>query len=187
MPRPRGVQTAVGATPLQPDDPLARSAGRQQHDVEDSLGVLIADLGILLNRYFNRQARALELTTPQWQVLSQLYRHDGLTQTELAESLNMAKSPLGKLVDKLEKAGWVRREPDATDRRIKRIRLTARLRPYVTPLLAVNDEMLTRAIEGLSAGRVDRLTADLVRMRTNMLAALDDPGPALDLPEEDSR
>jgi hypothetical protein len=113
----------------QASSPTDRAAQQPETDVERNLGVLVADVSLLLNRYFNRQARTLELTTPQWQVLSQLYRHDDLTQTELAETLNMAKSPLGKLVDKLEAAGWVRRETDPRDRRIKRIRLTARIDP----------------------------------------------------------
>ena len=81
-----------------------------------SLLQLLTDSQSAMARLFEHRARHLGLTRPQWLVLSGLYGHGGVTQTELSELISVAPSPLGKIVDKLEVAGYVERRPDPDDR-----------------------------------------------------------------------
>lgn len=49
---------------------------------------------------------------------------EGITQRELATAMDIDTSALVRVFDLLEKAGFIRREPDQEDRRLKRIYLT---------------------------------------------------------------
>lgn len=50
--------------------------------------------------------------------LTTLYRQPGISQEEMARSLNVNKSSVTRQLAVLEEKGYVRREPSATDKRI---------------------------------------------------------------------
>src|SRR2546428_12526826 len=84
-------------------------------DWELRLGFLIHDVSRLRRSAFDRCLKPLNVTRSQWWVLAYLSREDGMTQSQLAEELDLGKVAVGGLIDRLEKAGLVRRDPDATD------------------------------------------------------------------------
>lgn len=66
--------------------------------------------------------------------LTTLYRQPGISQEEMARSLNVNKSSVTRQLSALEEKGYVRREPSSTDKRImlvyptdKALELQARL------------------------------------------------------------
>lgn len=69
-------------------------------------------------------ARAHGLTSTQWHVLSQLWDHDGIPMSELAEQLRISRSTATRIVDVLEKKGFVKRRMAQSDRRQLRAWLT---------------------------------------------------------------
>ncbi len=78
---------------------------------------------------FLRESRRLfrrhGLTAAQYNVLNLLATEvGGLSQRQLGDLLVVDRSNVTGLVDRLEKAGWVRREDDPRDRRIYRVSLT---------------------------------------------------------------
>ncbi|HPE31662.1 MAG TPA: MarR family transcriptional regulator, partial [Parvularculaceae bacterium] len=79
--------------------------------IEHNPGYLINDVARLLRREFDRRVKHIGLTRAQWFVLAHLYRNDGRTQRALADELDMEPAPLGRLIDRLEESGWVRRAP----------------------------------------------------------------------------
>lgn len=50
--------------------------------------------------------------------LTTLYRQPGISQEEMARSLNVNKSSVARQLSVLEEKGYVRREPSPTDKRI---------------------------------------------------------------------
>ncbi|HZZ58471.1 MAG TPA: MarR family transcriptional regulator [Opitutaceae bacterium] len=65
------------------------------------------------------------LTAAQFNVLNLLALGEpGMSQRELSDELVVDKSNVTGLVDRMEKAGWLRRTEDPHDRRIYRITLT---------------------------------------------------------------
>src|ERR1043165_10293298 len=64
------------------------------------------------------------LTRSQWLVINRLHRRPGATQAERAEMLEVEKATAGRMVDRMEKKGWVVRRADAGDRRVNRLHLT---------------------------------------------------------------
>lgn len=66
------------------------------------------------------------ITAAQYNVLSVLApAGEGISQRELGDVLVVDRSNVTGLVDRMEKAGWVRRTDDPADRRVYRVRLTA--------------------------------------------------------------
>ncbi len=83
---------------------------------ERHLGLLLADINRLVRREFDRRVRPLGLTRAQWMLL-QLSRQPGVTQSELAEQLQMEKISVSRRAGRLQRAGWIERRDDAEDGR----------------------------------------------------------------------
>lgn len=62
------------------------------------------------------------------EVLDQLYQQDGQRPSDLANSVGRAATSFTPVLDRMEKAGLIRRKPDMEDRRAVRILLTAEAR-----------------------------------------------------------
>ena len=95
-----------------------------KESLDRNFGLILHDVAHLLRTTFDRRVRDMDLTRSQWWLLTHLYRQDGLTQTELAELMEIEKPSLGRLLDRLELKSWIRREADPADRRVKRVYLT---------------------------------------------------------------
>lgn len=113
------------------------------------VGFLAADISRMMRTEFDRQVRALGVTRAQWMVLARLARRPGCSQTELADMMEVERATAGRLLDRLEENGLVRREPDPEDRRIRRV--------YPTEL-ALRDQA---AMRDVADGIVDVALADL--------------------------
>jgi len=72
-----------------------------------------------------RAAGYHEITTAQMKIVQRI-GPGGTRLTELAEQAQVTKQTAGFLVDQLEKAGWVERVPDPTDKRARLVRISGR-------------------------------------------------------------
>jgi MarR family transcriptional regulator for hemolysin len=73
---------------------------------------------------FDARVRAKGLTLARGRTLILLARQDGVTQTELADALEIEGPTLVRLLDGLEKHGLIERRPVHGDRRAKQIGLS---------------------------------------------------------------
>lgn len=144
-----------------------------EEQVGQELSILVSDLSLLYRKYFNRQVREIGLTSVQWQVLSCLVRNDGATQTEVAEILYKGKSPVGKTLDSLESAGWIKRESSKEDRRVKNIYLTDKIADIQDNLLEVMNRMNLVAEAGLES-TIENVRTGLIKIRQNLLGELEE-------------
>jgi DNA-binding MarR family transcriptional regulator len=90
------------------------------------LGLLVSDIARLLRRNMDRRLQSLGLTQAQWRAIARLARSEGMTQAALAESLEIQPITLTRLVDRMEKAGWVERRTHPLDRRAVQLYLAPR-------------------------------------------------------------
>lgn len=68
------------------------------------------------------------LTMPQLLTLHELARHHGpMSLSDLSHALNLANSTVSGIIDRLERAGHVRRRTDAEDQRIVRVELAGEM------------------------------------------------------------
>jgi len=139
-----------------------------REDLSRNYGFLLNDVARLLRNAYDRRVRELGLTRSQWWVLNQLFRNPGLNQSELAEILEIERPTLGRLLDRLEAKGWVRREHDARDRRAWRVHLTDAVEPAMRALRKVAAELMRDALAGLSAGERERFVDTLLAIKANL-------------------
>ena len=120
---------------------------------------LLTEAQTTMGWLFENQAGKLGLNRAQWRVLSGLQGNNGLTQSELSEKIAVARSPLGKIVDRLETLGYVERRGDPDDRRIHRLFLTAAVEPLVQPVHEIMAKLEHEALANLpgDADFVDQL------------------------------
>jgi DNA-binding MarR family transcriptional regulator len=139
-----------------------------REDLSRNFGFLLNDVARLMRTVYDRRVRSLGLTRSQWWVLNHLYRNDGVTQTELADLLEIEKPTLGRLLDRLEAKGWVRRTDDASDRRAWRVYLTDEVEPAMRELRAVAAELRRDALAGLTASERERFVDTLLAIKSNL-------------------
>ena len=121
-----------------------------------------------LRRYYDRRASALGVTTAQWRVLAWLGHSPGLKQVELAERLDVEPITAGRMVDRLEEAGFVERQPDPVDRRAWRLVLTAKAGPIIAKLTDLAEEMSDEAFADFDTEELEVMRTRLARMRSNI-------------------
>ncbi len=140
-------------------------------ELEDlRLSFLIHDVSRMRRTAFDQYMKPHGVTRSQWWVLSNLSRHDGMMQTELAAMLDVGKVTVGGLVERMEQAGWVERRPDAADRRAKRVHLTAKAHGLLAEIRQAGDEMNELAFSGLSRDDRRALGELLGRIKDNLKA-----------------
>jgi len=140
-----------------------------REDLSRNYGFLINDVARLMRTTYDRRVRELGLTRSQWWVLTLLFRNDGVTQSELAELLEIERPTLGRLLDRLEAKGWVRREHDSRDRRAWRVHLTDAVEPAMRKLRKVAAELRSDALAGLSARERERFIDTLLAVKANLV------------------
>lgn len=116
------------------------------------LYILNGRLSSALNRHLNRKFRTagLDITTEQWGVLVCLWNKDQQTQQSLSEQTNKDKASITRLLDALAKHELIVRQSDPADRRTNIIHLTAKGKEIEQKAMALVEESINQAIEGLS-------------------------------------
>ena len=99
---------------------------------EENIGLLIHDVARLLRVLYDRQMASIGLTRSQWWLLTYLFFKDGINQSELAILMDLEKAPLSRLLDRMEKKGWVIRKNESKDRRTKNIYLSESIKPLIS-------------------------------------------------------
>lgn len=135
---------------------------------EQGFGFLLHDIARHLRKRFDQRARALGLSRAQWQVLAHLHRHEGINQRGLAEILEIESVTLGRLVDRLEAAGWIERRADPGDRRARRLYTTAKVAPVLERMWALGAMTREEALAGLGPAERVLLFAALETIRANL-------------------
>jgi MarR family transcriptional regulator for hemolysin len=80
-------------------------------------GYAVVDIARLLRRVFDRRALHLGLTRSQWRAMHYIARSPGISQTQLAEDLDLDAIAVGRVVDRLQREEYVERRADTADRR----------------------------------------------------------------------
>ncbi len=147
-----------------------------RENLERNFGFILHDVARLLRKVYDRRVRSLGLTRSQWWVVTHLYRSEGVTQSELADILELERASLGRLLDRLEAKGWVRREADANDRRAKRVYLTAQVEEPMRTMRSIAAGVRGDALSGLSPAQQDRFVDTLLRIKGNLMGLEDGGG-----------
>jgi len=144
--------------------PPARSTANDRH-----LAFLLAEVNRLARREFDRRVRHLDLTRAQWLFLFNLGRHPGVTQSELAELMQMERISVSRQADRLEKAGWIARRNHTADGRAYHLHLTPRAERIFAKLENLAGQLRADYLRGLPPPRRTALFDDLSLIKANLL------------------
>ncbi|HEY0199457.1 MAG TPA: MarR family transcriptional regulator [Rhodanobacter sp.] len=135
-----------------------------------SFGYLLSDVTLLFRKHFDRRAVKFGLTRAQWRATKVLYHREGLRQTELAEFLEMEPIAVGRVIDRLQAAGFVERRPDPKDRRAWRLYTTEQARVIVDDMESIARDLRRDATGGIEPDELRQALAVINRIKDNLLA-----------------
>ena len=127
---------------------------------------------------FDRALAPLGITRSQWWVLAFISRKDGLPQTQLANELDVGKVAVGALIDRLEASGFVLRQADPVDRRVKRVYVTKQARGFLEKLRKETDKFNAQIVNGIDRKQLEAASDALLDMKHNLLAMSDGTVPS---------
>jgi MarR family transcriptional regulator, transcriptional regulator for hemolysin len=122
----------------------------------------------LLRTHVDQRARQLGTTRAQWGVLSRLAWQEGLMQADLAGQLEIQPISLTRLIDRLERQGYIERRADLRDRRIYRLHLTQAGRAFTESLDPAGDDIAGEALSFLDDARVATMTKTLEAIKERL-------------------
>jgi DNA-binding MarR family transcriptional regulator len=134
-----------------------------------ALSPLVQDVARLLSQRFDQRARRLGLTRAQWALIAALFRREGTSQAALAEHLDVTPISLGRLVERMERAGWVERRPEPSDKRAYRLYLTERAHRLRPQLRALSEGLQAEAMREVASAEQQRLLELLHLVRETLL------------------
>jgi MarR family transcriptional regulator, transcriptional regulator for hemolysin len=149
-----------------------------QPDWDLRLGYLIHDVSRLRRMMFDRALAPLGITRSQWWVLAFVSRRNGSPQTELANELDLGKVALGGLIDRLESSGFVVRQADPVDRRVKRIYLTKQAQNFLKQVRKETDKFNSRIVDGMDRADLSKAADTLLAMKRRLLSMSEEAPPA---------
>ncbi|MBE1285449.1 MAG: MarR family transcriptional regulator [Rhodobacteraceae bacterium] len=96
--------------------------GKASRDISDTTlrdftGYTVRRVAGIVQSDVNRALKPLGLRLLSFSVLVMIVDNPGLRQAHLAEALSVERPNLVAIVDELQRAGWITRNPDPTDRR----------------------------------------------------------------------
>ena len=136
---------------------MAAAPTRNRTDVDAALVARLRLVTMRLARRLRQQSEG-DVTASMLSALSSISRLGPLTLGELASVEQVQPPSMTKIVGKLEEQGLVVREPDASDRRVTRVRVSDDGESYVERSRTLKNAYLAERLERLTPGERDRLT-----------------------------
>lgn len=136
-----------------------------------SLDLLLAQVSRLYHLRAHQHLEAIGLYRGQPPVLRALWERDGQTHKELAGRLHVTPATMTRMVQRMEKAGFLTRRPDPEDQRISRVYLSEAGRAVESALREVTRSIEAEAFAGLDEDERALLRRLLSRVRENLVEA----------------
>lgn len=117
------------------------------------------------------EALGTALTPNEVRVLMFVGRHPGRTQKELVDHSHMDKAQLARMLAQLQDQGWLDRAPDARDRRVRCLRLSAQGQALFDRLHQARQTLAARLLKDWEPAAQQQLMALLERAKGSVEAA----------------
>ena len=114
---------------------------------------LMGIMGIVLHKMLNTAKcmyQEFDLNRSQAAILFTLHRRKSISQKELARELNMTAPSITSAIQKMEREGYITREPDKSDQRVMRLTLAERGKSCIQSVKDVGKRMDEIILGGMS-------------------------------------
>jgi len=127
--------------------------------------IQLMDLLRQINREISKRLmpifREKKLSLAEISVLMRMNRKSACRATELATMIGIPDSTVTGILDRLEKRGFLERNPYPNDRRSIQITVTPKTKKFIEELMTHIEEMLRMAFRSMPDSRTRRLIEDL--------------------------
>ncbi|MBI1346324.1 MarR family transcriptional regulator [bacterium] len=138
------------------------------YDFEESIGYWLAVSNQAFQRSLSERLSPEGITHRQTHVIGWLKLEKQLSQGDLARKMMIEPPTLVRILDRMEAAGWVRREGDPNDRRRRIVRLADAAEPVWERIVEHALELRQAAVVGMSSDEVALLKTLLRKIFTNL-------------------
>ena len=132
------------------------------------ISLRIGRIRSLFRAEFEKRAATLDITKPQYHVLSRLWKGDGVLTSVIAKDVCITVSTMTGVLDRLEAKGYIRRSPSATDRRAVEIWLTKEGCAMQKPMQKIIADINNKALNGFSDKEQERFLNVLDKVGDNL-------------------
>ncbi|QDT64449.1 MarR family winged helix-turn-helix transcriptional regulator [Calycomorphotria hydatis] len=139
-----------------------------EHEFEESLGFWVFTAAHSIETAMNEELAAVGITFRQCQILACLAIHGEVVQNELADHLRVEPSSIVRILDRMERDGWIVRESDPDDRRRKIVRPTPQVEPIWRTIRTQGMSVKQRALEGIPEEAIPVVLNALRRLSENL-------------------
>lgn len=146
------------------DPNAAPEAGREA--LLDAIVGRIRALNDTMQQHTDATSRHLGMTVSEVRTLSLVARRSAVTPTELGSQLGITSGGMTGIVDRLERAGHLRRRDDATDRRKVRVEVTEEAREVARGALGGLNRILRDRLACRSPEELRTIASFLTELET---------------------
>lgn len=132
---------------------------------------VLREVGMLeraLDSMSNIEFKEIGLSNLQFLYVVRIYEHPGIIAEQLANLIKVDRTTLARVVHRLEKQDYIRREKDPTNKKIKHLYVTEKGRQIYSFIIRENTHSNNVALQGFSAEEAQQVHDYLVRMRQNV-------------------
>lgn len=151
------------------------SYSNDNHKILAKGSVLVTDIlreiGMIaraLDSISNIEFKELSLTRGQYLYLVRVCENPGIIQEKIAELIKVDRTTAARVIKRLEEQGFIYRQEDASNKKIKRIYATEKGKNVYPIIVRENQHSNQVALQGLSEVEISQLADYLVRMRKNV-------------------
>lgn len=134
----------------------------------DNIGVFIHTIDLEITNFVNNRLASFKLTSEQNLIMALLWEKEGISQNEISAKLNKDKAGVARMVNTLEKKGYIRREICPNDRRSVEVYLTAEGKRLGDEIIPINKDILEVITSGMSGKEIAELQMLLMKVRNNV-------------------
>lgn len=138
------------------------------NDFDHDLLIQLYDVARHMRTYADQLARKMGMTRAQMIILARLERQPDISQTELAAAAEVAPITIGRLIDRLEEMGLVKRCGDPGDRRAWRLRLTPAATPVLHEIERARAKLHLEITQGIEPAMLGTMSRGLRQMKGNL-------------------
>src|ERR1700742_593968 len=152
-----GKLAAVAAPPAERESDAGLESRLDLGELDTHIGYFARRFQVWIFQDLIRELANAEIRISHYSVLAIIEANPGLAQSEVAEAVGIEPARLVRVLDELERRGWIQRMRSATDRRSHALYLTQDGQKAFAHIKDLARQHETHVIERLGATKYDSL------------------------------
>lgn len=140
----------------------------------EAIGKYIGEIHRSSCIYFGKKFKRFGIGAGQYLFLLNLYKHDGITQEELAQKVKLDKGTTARAIKKLEDQGYVKRVKKENDRRAYKLEVTEKAEQIKKDVYVIMNEWENEVRKCLANEESQELASLLNKLSKSSLIAKED-------------